>query len=103
LYFERAPVAIDAHGIVVNTRVPGFMNPIHFGIKFDDYDIKRVFYYVPINRLEMISNSQPGVCANFEVAGGSGCWQVAGLVEWPVAIASRIDDDFCLPPEVLQT
>ncbi len=77
---------------------------------FDDYEAKLKRAYVVLRadeRAEMIWHdaTNQAFAAGLEVVEDRGLLaEVAGLVEWPVVLLGRIDDDFLgLPPEVLQT
>ncbi|MFB9150352.1 glycine--tRNA ligase subunit beta [Roseovarius ramblicola] len=93
------------------TRGHRFMAPDEFSVtSFDDYEAKLKRARVVLDaseRAEAIwqEATNQAFAAGLEVVGDRGLLsEVAGLVEWPVVLMGRIDDDFLdLPPEVLQT
>ncbi len=106
-------VPFDVDGITSGDTTAGhrFMAPDRFSVtSFDDYaaKLKRAFVVLkPEDRAEHIWNDAQNMAfaAGLEVVEDKGLLsEVAGLVEWPVVLMGKIDDEFLdLPPEVLQT
>ncbi|MFQ1699818.1 glycine--tRNA ligase subunit beta [Loktanella agnita] len=106
-------VPLDVDGIVSgnSTRGHRFLAPDAFTVTgFDDYEAKLKRAHVILRadeRAEMIWHeaTNQAFALGLEVVEDRGLLaEVAGLVEWPVVLLGRIDDDFLgLPPEVLQT
>ncbi len=108
---EVVPLDIDGVRSGDVTEGHRFMAPGRFSVtSFDDYaaKLKRAFVVLsPEERAEHIWNDAQNMAfaAGLEVVEDKGLLaEVAGLVEWPVVLMGRIDDEFLgLPPEVLQT
>ncbi|WP_164660026.1 glycine--tRNA ligase subunit beta [Tropicibacter sp. Alg240-R139] len=108
---EVVPLTVE--GITSGDTTEGhrFMAPGRFAVNsFEDYEakLKRAFVMLnPSERAEHIWNdaTNQAFAAGLEVVDDKGLLaEVAGLVEWPVVLMGKIDDDFLeLPPEVLQT
>jgi len=108
---EVVPLEVD--GIVSgdSTRGHRFMAPDAFSVaNFDDYaaKLKRAKVILdPAERAGHIWNeaSQMAFAQGLELVEDKGLLaEVAGLVEWPVVLMGRIEEQFLdLPPEVLQT
>ncbi len=108
---EVVPLTVE--GITSGDTTEGhrFMAPGRFSVSsFEDYEakLKRAFVVLnPAERAEHIWNdaTNQAFAAGLEVVDDKGLLaEVAGLVEWPVVLMGKIDDDFLgLPPEVLQT
>jgi glycyl-tRNA synthetase beta chain len=108
---EVVPLTVE--GITSGDTTEGhrFMAPGRFAVtSFEDYEakLKRAFVVLsPSERAEHIWNdaTNQAFAAGLEVVDDKGLLaEVAGLVEWPVVLMGKIDDDFLeLPPEVLQT
>ncbi|WP_373356200.1 glycine--tRNA ligase subunit beta [Pseudoroseicyclus sp. CXY001] len=108
---EVVPFELD--GIRAGDRTSGhrFMGPADFSVRdFEDYEAKLTSAHVilrPESRAETIRHdaTQLAFAKGFEVVEDEGLLaEVAGLVEWPVALMGRIEEAFLgLPPEVLQT
>ncbi|WP_296640787.1 glycine--tRNA ligase subunit beta [Roseinatronobacter sp.] len=108
---EVVPLEVD--GIVSGdtTRGHRFMAPDAFSVaKFEDYaaKLKRAKVILdPSERAGHIWNeaSQLAFAQGLELVEDKGLLaEVAGLVEWPVVLMGRIEEQFLdLPPEVLQT
>ncbi|MEO1108444.1 MAG: glycine--tRNA ligase subunit beta [Pseudomonadota bacterium] len=106
-------VPLEIEGIKAGDTTAGhrFMAPNRFSVtSFEDYaaQLKRAFVVLsPEERAEHIWNDAQnmGFAAGLEVVEDKGLLaEVAGLVEWPVVLMGRIDEEFLeLPPEVLQT
>ncbi len=106
-------VPLEVDGIASGDTTEGhrFMAPGRFAVtSFDDYaaQLKRACVVLsPSERAEHIWNDAQNMAfaAGLEVVEEKGLLaEVAGLVEWPVVLMGRIDDEFLdLPPEVLQT
>ena len=106
-------VPLEVEGITSGDSTEGhrFMAPGRFAVtSFEDYEakLKRAFVVLsPEERAEHIWNdaTNQAFAAGLEVVDDKGLLaEVAGLVEWPVVLMGKIDDDFLeLPPEVLQT
>ncbi len=106
-------VPLDVDGIVSGNTTRGhrFMAPDPFSVtSFDDYEAKLKRANVVLRadeRAEAIwaEATNQAFAQGLEVVEDRGLLaEVAGLVEWPVVLLGRIDDDFLgLPPEVLQT
>ncbi len=106
-------VPLDIDGITSGDTTQGhrFMAKGTISVSsFDDYEAKLKRAYVVLRadeRAEMIWHdaTNQAFAAGLEVVEDRGLLaEVAGLVEWPVVLLGRIDDDFLgLPPEVLQT
>ncbi len=106
-------VPLDIDGVRSGDVTEGhrFMAPGRFSVtSFNDYaaKLKRAFVVLsPEERAEHIWNDAQNMAfaAGLEVVEDKGLLaEVAGLVEWPVVLMGRIDDEFLgLPPEVLQT
>ncbi|WP_170464275.1 glycine--tRNA ligase subunit beta [Ruegeria arenilitoris] len=106
-------VPMEVDGIKTGDTTEGhrFMAPGRFAVSsFEDYatKLKRAFVVLsPEERAEHIWNDAQNLAfaAGLEVVDDKGLLaEVAGLVEWPVALMGQIDDEFLgLPPEVLQT
>ncbi|WP_282118736.1 glycine--tRNA ligase subunit beta [Ruegeria atlantica] len=106
-------VPMEIEGIKSGDTTEGhrFMAPGRFAVSsFEDYaaKLKRAFVVLsPAERAEHIWNDAQNLAfaAGLEVVDDKGLLaEVAGLVEWPVVLMGRIDDEFLeLPPEVLQT
>ena len=106
-------VPLDVDGIVSGdtTRGHRFMAPDAFSVvNFEDYaaKLKRAKVILdPAERAGHIWNeaSQMAFAQGLELVEDKGLLaEVAGLVEWPVVLMGRIEEQFLdLPPEVLQT
>jgi len=106
-------VPMEVDGIVSGdtTRGHRFMAPESFSVaNFEDYaaKLKRAKVILdPAERADHIWNdaSQMAFAQGLELVEDKGLLaEVAGLVEWPVVLMGRIEDQFLdLPPEVLQT
>ncbi|WP_170548273.1 glycine--tRNA ligase subunit beta [Ruegeria atlantica] len=106
-------VPLEVEGIKAGDTTAGhrFMAPDRFAVtSFDDYaaKLKRAFVVLnPSDRAEHIWNDAQNMAfaAGLEVVDDKGLLaEVAGLVEWPVVLMGKIDQEFLdLPPEVLQT
>ncbi|WP_170513312.1 glycine--tRNA ligase subunit beta [Ruegeria atlantica] len=106
-------VPFEVEGIKAGDTTAGhrFMAPDRFAVtSFDDYaaKLKRAFVVLnPSDRAEHIWNDAQNMAfaAGLEVVDDKGLLaEVAGLVEWPVVLMGKIDEEFLdLPPEVLQT
>ena len=105
------PLTVD--GIEAGNRTRGhrFMAPDSFVVtSFEDYQTRLRRAYVVLDAAEREATiwaeaTNMAFANGMEVVEDAGLLaEVAGLVEWPVALMGRIDDDFlALPPEVLQT
>ncbi|WP_377188744.1 glycine--tRNA ligase subunit beta [Ruegeria meonggei] len=108
---QVVPLSVD--GITSGDTTAGhrFLAPKRFAVtSFDDYAAKLKSAYVvlnPADRAEHIWNDAQNMAfaAGLEVVDDRGLLaEVAGLVEWPVVLMGKIDEEFLqLPPEVLQT
>ena len=105
------PLDIDGISSGNTTRGHRFMAPDVITVSgFDDYQTKLAAAHVVLDakaRADMIwaEAQTQAFAAGLEVVEDTGLLaEVAGLVEWPVVLMGRIDDEFLdLPPEVLQT
>ncbi|WP_170421887.1 glycine--tRNA ligase subunit beta [Ruegeria arenilitoris] len=108
---QIVPMEVDGIKTTDTTEGHRFMAPGRFAVSsFEDYaaKLKRAFVVLsPDERAEHIWNDAQNLAfaAGLEVVDDKGLLaEVAGLVEWPVALMGQIDDEFLgLPPEVLQT
>ncbi|WP_170557963.1 glycine--tRNA ligase subunit beta [Ruegeria atlantica] len=108
---QVVPMEVDGIKSGDTTEGHRFMAPGRFAVSsFEDYaaKLKRAFVVLsPAERAEHIWNDAQNLAfaAGLEVVDDKGLLaEVAGLVEWPVVLMGRIDDEFLeLPPEVLQT
>ncbi|WP_108814726.1 glycine--tRNA ligase subunit beta [Loktanella sp. Alg231-35] len=108
---EVVPLDVDGITSGNTTRGHRFLAPNSFSVaSFDDYEAKLKRANVVLRadeRAEAIWNeaTTQAFALGLEVVEDRGLLaEVAGLVEWPVVLLGRIDDDFLgLPPEVLQT
>ena len=110
---EAQVVEMEVDGIRAGdvTRGHRFMAPAPFSVvSFDDYAAKLRRAHVVLDageRAEAIWHdaTNQAFASGLEVVEDRGLLaEVAGLVEWPVVLMGRIDDQFLdLPPEVLQT
>ncbi len=106
-------VELELEGIRAGNTTAGhrFMAPARFAVTgFDDYAAKLKAAYVVLAsaaREEIIWHeaSQMAFAQGLELVEDKGLLaEVAGLVEWPVALMGAIGEEFLhLPPEVLQT
>ncbi len=106
-------VELEIEGIRAANTTAGhrFMAPARFAVTgFDDYAAKLKAAYVVLSsaeREEIIWHeaSQMAFAQGLELVEDKGLLaEVAGLVEWPVALMGAIGEEFLhLPPEVLQT
>ena len=106
-------VPVDIDGITSGNSTCGhrFLAPDAFPVTdFDDYEMKLKRSKVVLRsdeRAEAIwqEATNQAFAQGLEVVEDRGLLaEVAGLVEWPVVLLGKIDDDFLgLPPEVLQT
>ncbi len=106
-------VALDVDGITSGNTTEGhrFMAPGRFAVTgFEDYAAKLKSAFVVLDaeeRAEIIWHDaqQLAFAKGLELVEDKGLLtEVAGLVEWPVALMGEIADTFLgLPPEVLQT
>ncbi|WP_106743879.1 glycine--tRNA ligase subunit beta [Yoonia maritima] len=106
-------VPLDVDGITSGNTTRGhrFLAPDTITVTgFDDYEAKLKRAHVILRadeRAEMIWHeaTNQAFALGLEVVEDRGLLaEVAGLVEWPVVLLGKIDDDFLgLPPEVLQT
>lgn len=106
-------VALEVEGIRAGNTTEGhrFMAPARFAVTgFDDYAAKLKAAHVVLSsaeREEIIWHeaSQMAFARGLELVEDKGLLaEVAGLVEWPVALMGAIGEEFLhLPPEVLQT
>ena len=106
-------VPVDIDGIKSGNSTCGhrFLAPDAFPVTgFDDYEMKLKRSKVVLRsdeRAEAIwqEATNQAFALGLEVVEDRGLLaEVAGLVEWPVVLLGKIDDDFLgLPPEVLQT
>ncbi|MGI3209491.1 glycine--tRNA ligase subunit beta [Roseovarius tibetensis] len=110
---EAQVVDLEIDGIRAGniTRGHRFMAPDAFSVtSFEDYAAKLKRAHVVLDaqeRAEAIWHdaTNQAFAGGFEVVEDRGLLaEVAGLVEWPVVLMGRIDEEFLdLPPEVLQT
>jgi glycyl-tRNA synthetase beta chain len=108
---EVVPMDVDGIAAGNTTRGHRFMGPAAFSVtSFDDYEAKLKRAKVMLRAEERANaiwqDATTQAFANgFDVVEDRGLLaEVAGLVEWPVVLMGRIDDQFLdLPPEVLQT
>ncbi len=108
---EVVPLEVDGIRSGNTTRGHRFMAPEPFSVtSFDDYEAKLKRAHVVLRaeeRAEAIwaEATNQAFAQGLEVVEDRGLLaEVAGLVQWPVVLLGRIDDDFLgLPPEVLQT
>jgi glycyl-tRNA synthetase beta chain len=108
---EVVPLDIDGITSGNTTRGHRFLAPDAFSVaSFDDCEAKLKRAHVMLRadeRAEAIWNeaTTQAFALGLEVVEDRGLLaEVAGLVEWPVVLLGKIDDDFLgLPPEVLQT
>jgi len=110
---EAQVVEMEVDGIRAGNTTRGhrFMAPDAFSVtSYDDYAARLKRAHVVLDaseRAEAIwqEATNQAFAAGCEVVEDRGLLsEVAGLVEWPVVLMGRIDDDFLdLPPEVLQT
>ncbi|MEO6299470.1 MAG: glycine--tRNA ligase subunit beta, partial [Paracoccaceae bacterium] len=108
---QVVPLSVD--GIVAGnvTRGHRFLSQGAFAVSsFDDYAVKLKRAFVVLDAGEREAAIWQGAqnlafAAGIEVVPDAGLLtEVAGLVEWPVPLLGRIDEQFLhLPPEVLQT
>jgi glycyl-tRNA synthetase beta chain len=106
-------VPLEVEGIASGNKTCGhrFHAPEAFAVSnFDDYaaQLKRAFVLLdPSERADAIwqDATNQAFAQGLEVVEDKGLLtEVGGLVEWPVVLMGRIDDEFLeLPPEVLQT
>jgi len=108
---EVVPLSLDGITAGDTTRGHRFMAPDAFSVtNLDDYaaKLKRAKVILdPTERADHIWNeaSQMAFASGLELVEDRGLLaEVAGLVEWPVVLLGRIEEQFLgLPPEVLQT
>ncbi|MGR3620377.1 MAG: glycine--tRNA ligase subunit beta, partial [Roseovarius sp.] len=110
---EAQVVEMELDGIRAGdvTRGHRFMAPDTFSVtSFEDYEAKLKRANVVLDAAERQATiwqeaTNQAFASGLEVVEDRGLLvEVAGLVEWPVVLMGRIDDDFLdLPPEVLQT
>ncbi len=108
---RTVPLQIEDLTAGDTTRGHRFMAPEPFAVRsFEDYAarLKRAFVLLdPAERADRIwheATNQAFACAMEVVEDRPLLAEVAGLVEWPVVLLGRIDEEFLdLPPEVLQT
>ncbi|MEP5758610.1 MAG: glycine--tRNA ligase subunit beta [Litoreibacter sp.] len=106
-------VPLDIDGIVAADKTEGhrFMSPGEFSVtSFDDYEAKLKRSKVmlrPDERRDAIMDQMQNqaFAQGVELVEDAGLLhEVAGLVEWPVVLMGKIDEEFLdLPPEVLKT
>ena len=106
-------VPLNVDGIISGDQTQGhrFLSPGAFSVtNFDDYTTKLKSAHVvldPQERADTIWHdaTNQAFANGLEVVEDAGLLaEVAGLVEWPVVLMGKIDEDFLgLPPEVLQT
>ncbi|MFT5614491.1 MAG: glycyl-tRNA synthetase beta chain [Granulosicoccus sp.] len=106
-------VAMNVEGIVSGDSTQGhrFMAPGAFSVtSFEDYEAKLKRAHVVLSATERAEHiwadaTNMAFAAGLEVVEDKGLLaEVAGLVEWPVALMGKIDPAFLdLPAEVLQT
>lgn len=105
-------VPLDIDGITSGNETKGhrFLSPDAFSVSsFDDYARKLKAAHVVLDaqeRADSIWNdaTNQAFANGYEVVEDAGLLaEVAGLVEWPVVLMGKIDEEFLgLPPEVLQ-
>jgi glycyl-tRNA synthetase beta chain len=110
---EAQVVEMEVDGIRAGNTTCGhrFMAPDAFSVtSYDDYAARLKRAHVVLDAAERAEAiwqeaTNQAFAAGCEVVEDRGLLsEVAGLVEWPVVLMGRIDDDFLdLPPEVLQT
>ena len=108
---EVVPLEVDGITSGTTTRGHRFMAQDPFSVaSLDDYEAKLKRAHVVLRadeRAEAIwaEATNQAFALGLEVVEERGLLaEVAGLVEWPVVLLGKIDDDFLgLPPEVLQT
>ncbi|RYH02391.1 glycine--tRNA ligase subunit beta [Salipiger sp. IMCC34102] len=108
---RTVPLEVDGIAAGRETRGHRFMAPDAFSVNsFEDYEAKLKRAKVMLRaeeRADMIWNeaTNQAFALGLEVVEDRGLLaEVAGLVEWPVVLLGRIDNQFLdLPPEVLQT
>ncbi len=108
---EVVPMDIDGIAAGDTTQGHRFMSPGAITVRnFDDYTTKLQRAHVVLDASERADAiwhdaSNQAFAQGLEVVEDAGLLaEVAGLVEWPVVLMGKIDDDFLgLPPEVLQT
>jgi len=108
---EIVPLDIDGITSGNNTRGHRFLAPGAFLVtNFDDYEAKLKRANVILRAADRADTiwhdaTHQAFALGLEVVEDRGLLaEVAGLVEWPVVLLGKIDDDFLeLPPEVLQT
>ncbi|MBO6774945.1 MAG: glycine--tRNA ligase subunit beta [Marinibacterium sp.] len=108
---ETVPFAIEGLQAGDMSRGHRFMAPDAFSVtSFEDYEVKLKRAHVVLNPLERTDHihaeaSNLAFAAGLELVEDKGLLaEVAGLVEWPVVLMGKIDEEFLdLPPEVLQT
>ncbi|WP_409077744.1 glycine--tRNA ligase subunit beta [Roseovarius sp. SCSIO 43702] len=110
---EASVVPLEVDGIRAGDETEGhrFMAPGAFAVsEFDDYaaKLKRAKVVLdPAERMDAIRQEARNLAfaSGMELVEDEGLLrEVAGLVEWPVPLMGRIDDEFLdLPPEVLIT
>ncbi|SEQ57133.1 glycyl-tRNA synthetase beta chain [Loktanella sp. DSM 29012] len=108
---QVVPLEVDGIAAGNTTRGHRFMGPDAFSVtSFDDYEAKLKRARVMLRadeRADAIWNdaSSQAFALGLDLVEDRGLLsEVAGLVEWPVVLLGKIDDQFLdLPPEVLQT
>ncbi|WP_171228512.1 glycine--tRNA ligase subunit beta [Ruegeria sp. HKCCA4008] len=108
---QVVPMQVDGIRSGDTTAGHRFMAPNQFPVtSFEDYaaKLKRAFVLLSQDeRAEHIWNDAQNMAfaAGLEIVEDKGLLaEVAGLVEWPVVLMGKIDEEFLeLPPEVLQT
>jgi glycyl-tRNA synthetase beta chain len=108
---ETVPMTLDGFTASNLTEGHRFMAPGVFAVSgFDDYATKLKRAHVildPAERADAIWHDATNMAfaQGLEIVEDKGLLaEVAGLVEWPVVLMGKIDDDFLeLPAEVLQT
>ncbi len=108
---EVVPFEIEGLKAGDVTKGHRFMAPDAFSVaSFEDYTAKLKRAHVILDAAERADTiwhdaTNQAFAAGLEVVEDKGLLaEVAGLVEWPVVLMGKIDDDFLgLPPEVLQT
>ncbi|NOD99021.1 glycine--tRNA ligase subunit beta [Ruegeria sp. HKCCD6228] len=108
---QVVPMQVDGIRSGDTTAGHRFMAPNRFSVtSFEDYaaKLKRAFVLLSQDeRAEHIRNDAQNMAfaAGLEIVEDKGLLaEVAGLVEWPVVLMGKIDEEFLeLPPEVLQT
>lgn len=111
--FDGAVVPFQIEGITSGNETSGhrFLAPETFTVSgYDDYKAGLVKVKVMLDREDrkaaILEGAQKAASdAGFELIEDAGLIdEVAGLVEWPVVLSGKIDDDFMdVPPEVLIT